>query len=115
MRALALAIALFTATAAQAGDCRFKGELGGLPDMTPACPADLRDFSRRMVECTHWMGEFNGDRSERDAEVNRNLLSLKCGTLEADYVALQKKYDDEPETLKALDDAFNLYEVELGE
>lgn len=68
-----------------------------------ALPKDVRKFVERYETCVHFAGEFNGDGSERDHEVNATMKELRCDKVEQDAVALRRKYARHPDALKALD------------
>lgn len=50
----------------------------------------------RFIQCSdhslHFAGEFNGNHSARDAEVNRRMDALRCNSLPGDLQALRKHY-----------------------
>ena len=55
-------------------------------------PADAQRVADRLDACTHFSGEFNGDGSERDREVNTTMTGLKCDTVEEDVSAIRNRY-----------------------
>ena len=55
-------------------------------------PTPVAKFIERSESCMHFAGEFNGDRSARDAEVNRRMDELHCNALPHDLQALRKHY-----------------------
>lgn len=55
-------------------------------------PADVTAFVERAEMCEHFAGEFNGDQSEHDREVNATMTKLRCDALDADRAGLRKKY-----------------------
>jgi hypothetical protein len=57
----------------------------------------------RHESCVHFAGEFNGDGSERDRDVNATMVELRCDEVEQDEAALRRKYARRPDALKALD------------
>ena len=69
-------------------------------------PREVREFLERHESCVHFAGEFNGDGSARDREVNATMKNLRCDKVEKDAAALRRKYARHPDALKALD-AFN--------
>ena len=42
-------------------------------------PRSTKEVIERAESCLHFAGEFGGDRSERDEEVNREMARLDCG------------------------------------
>jgi len=67
-------------------------------------PKGVTAFIARRTACNHFAGEFNGDRSERDREVNRAMRELRCGALERDETRLAQRHATSPQVLKALTD-----------
>jgi hypothetical protein len=65
-------------------------------------PRDVAAFIERRATCDHFAGEFNGDRSERDRYVTRQMRSLRCDRLDADEAALRRRHATSPTVLKAL-------------
>ncbi|RYY80581.1 MAG: hypothetical protein EOO69_01405 [Moraxellaceae bacterium] len=57
-----------------------------------ALPKEDQQFLKRYELCDHFAGEFNGDRSERDAELNREMAKLRCGSIDQEEKAFRKKY-----------------------
>ena len=55
-------------------------------------PASVAQFIERSENCLHFAGEFGGDGSPRDAEVNREMDKLHCNSLSADLRTLRKRY-----------------------
>ena len=62
--------------------------VSGFPDL----PKDARSVAERFVACVHFSGEFSGDRSERDAEVNKTMRELRCASVEKDLERIRVKY-----------------------
>lgn len=71
-------------------------------------PADARAVIERLAACTHFMGEFSGDGSERDREINAIQAELRCDRIEADADGIQKKYRHDAVVQGALTDAARL-------
>jgi hypothetical protein len=65
-------------------------------------PADVATYMDRRAGCMHWAGEEPYD-ADRRAQINGNLAKLKCGTIDADEVALRRKYASQPSALAAID------------
>ena len=65
-------------------------------------PPDAAAVVERVAACTHFSGEFNGDRSERDREVAAKMDELHCDTVEQASATLREQYGDRPDVLEAL-------------
>lgn len=65
-------------------------------------PVDVAAFAERVEMCEHFAGEFNGDQSEHDREVNATMTKLRCDALDADRASLRKKYRSDEKVRKAL-------------
>ena len=55
-------------------------------------PKSVNAFIQRYSACYHYAGEFNGDGSTRDAQINRQMAQLRCDTIEKDTQQFRKKY-----------------------
>lgn len=55
-------------------------------------PKSVNAFMERYSACYHYAGEFNGDGSARDAQLNRQMAKLRCDNIEKDTSAFRKKY-----------------------
>ncbi|UXY16257.1 hypothetical protein N8I74_04350 [Chitiniphilus purpureus] len=64
-------------------------------------PRDAAALLDRGVNCNHFAGEFNGDRSARDQEINQVLTELRCDQVEREVAAIKRKYRADPAVLKA--------------
>ena len=62
------------------------------PSKNQPLPKSVDAFMERYSACYHYAGEFNGDGSARDAQVNRQMAQLRCDTIEKDTSAFRKKY-----------------------
>ena len=58
----------------------------------PGLPADAARVADRLVACTHFSGEFNGDGSDRDKEVTATMTAMRCDLIERDVAAIREKY-----------------------
>lgn len=65
-------------------------------------PVDVTAFVERVEMCDHFAGEFNGDQSEHDREVNATMTELRCNALDADRASLRKKYRADQNVREAL-------------
>ncbi len=71
-------------------------------------PDDASTVASRLVSCTHFAGEFNGDQSERDKEVAVVMAELRCDTIESEAAAIRRKYSGNTAVMEALDSANEL-------
>lgn len=71
----------------------------------PGLPDDARRVAERLASCTHFAGEINGDKSERDTEVFAAMTALGCDTIDGDASAIRQKYVRNPLVRDALDAA----------
>lgn len=67
-----------------------------------ALPKEAQQFLNRYELCGHFASEFNGDRSERDAELNREMEKLRCGSMDQEEKAFRKKYAHNKKVMAAL-------------
>lgn len=70
-----------------------------------AVPADAQRVAARSSACAHFSGEFNGDRSERDREINAAMTELRCDTIDRDVSVIRDKYPGNQAVHAALDAA----------
>lgn len=83
--------------------------------LTSACPLnasetnqnEIKPLIERIEGCNHFAGEFNGDNSDRDKEVNAEMDKLKCGDVDKDLAIAKEKYKNNSDVLKALEQADN--------
>ena len=68
-------------------------------------PADAQRMADRLSACTHFSGEINGDRSERDREVYAAMTELRCDTIDADVSTMRNQYPGNQAVQAALDAA----------
>ncbi len=55
-------------------------------------PTPVAKFFGRSEGCMHFAGEFNGDRSARDAGIHRRMDELRCNALPHDLQQLRQRY-----------------------
>lgn len=74
-------------------------------DPMETAPSDpLAALEWRSVMCDHFAGEFGGDNSERDREVNARMDELRCGDeLTAEVRALRGTRAGDPDAVARLD------------
>ncbi len=65
-------------------------------------PAPVSRVAERLASCAHFAGEFSGDRSERDAQINRTLTELRCDTVEREAAELRRRYAGDERIQQAL-------------
>ena len=65
-------------------------------------PKSANAFIQRYSACYHYAGEFNGDGSTRDAQLNRQMAKLRCDTIEKDTQQFRKKYAGNKKVMAAL-------------
>lgn len=76
------------------------------PAATPASSdaAALAAYFSKAELCVHFGGEFNGDLSERDREVNTAMADAGCDTLDAETATMRARYAGDAAILKRIDD-----------
>lgn len=79
--------------------------LDSRPSPAAQLPRDAAGVVERLANCTHFMGEFNGDGSEHDKRINATLTELRCGSIEDETAAMRKKYAGNASVQQALDQA----------
>ena len=65
-------------------------------------PKSVNVFIQRYSACYHYAGEFNGDGSARDAQLNRQMAKLRCDTIEKDTQQFRKKHAANKKIMAAL-------------
>lgn len=65
-------------------------------------PRPVTKFIERSENCLHFAGEFGGDGSARDVEVNRRMDELRCNALPHDLKTLHKRYRNDPRVSERL-------------
>ena len=72
------------------------------PSKSQVLPKSANAFIQRYSACYHYAGEFNGDGSARDAQLNRQMAKLRCDTIEKDTQQFRKKYAGNKKVMAAL-------------
>lgn len=72
------------------------------PDDALRLPAEVAGIAGRLASCAHFAGEFSGDGSPRDAQINRTMTELRCDTLEHEAASLRRRYPDDRRVETAL-------------
>lgn len=72
------------------------------PSKSQVLPKSANAFIQRYSACYHYAGEFNGDGSTRDAQLNRQMAKLRCDTIEKDTQQFRKKYAANKKVMAAL-------------
>ena len=62
------------------------------PSKSQVLPKSANAFIQRYSACYHYAGEFNGDGSIRDTQLNRQMAKLRCDIIEKDTQQFRKKY-----------------------
>ncbi len=65
-------------------------------------PKDILAFLPRFSDCLHFAGEFGGDRSERDKEINKTMRQLKCHQINRKLARLTNAHKNNPDALMLL-------------
>jgi len=65
-------------------------------------PNSIQALVTRAEQCKHFAGEFSGDQSVRDKEINNQMQTLGCDTLSRDIASEQQRYLDNPEIQRTL-------------
>ena len=65
-------------------------------------PAPVQAFIVRRATCNHWSGEEPYD-DERARQIARALGSLKCNRIEADELALRRRYAAHADLIALID------------
>ena len=107
LRAL-LVVMLALASSAQAIDEGSPVEGDEALARYPNLPRDAAIVAYRLEQCVHFAGEFNGDGSEHDAEVNRIMVELRCDTIKQEALDLRSRYRDSEAVLQAMAPADDL-------
>jgi hypothetical protein len=68
-------------------------------------PPDVILMRDRLTMCKHYAGEFNGDGSKRDKEINASMKKLKCDKVRNDFKVTRKRYANNDIIANALDSA----------
>jgi len=88
----------------------FSNEFGNLPqvrEITSGQPKDVVSLIERIVECNHWSGEepYNRDRA---AEIREAVERARCGSLDSEEQAIERKYEGNNKVLEAIKKATEL-------
>jgi hypothetical protein len=68
-------------------------------------PPEVILMRDRLTMCKHYAGEFNGDGSKRDKELNVSMKKLKCDKVHNDFKVIRKRYANNDVIANALDSA----------
>ena len=68
---------------------------------SPKIAKEARPFIIKRQGCDHFRGEYGGEDTERQKQINEQVAKLCTGT-DAELKRLRAKYADQPETMKAL-------------
>lgn len=70
-------------------------------------PTDARDVAERLASCSHFYGEIGGE-PDRDKEIMKLMLYLRCGTIDDEAAAIRSKYATDKAVQDALTQAASL-------
>jgi hypothetical protein len=65
-------------------------------------PPDAAQVVDKLAACTHFAGEFGGDKSQRDREVAAAIVQLHCETIDQDVLRIVTKYPGNKKLVDAL-------------
>lgn len=71
-------------------------------------PSEVSAIVDRLTSCTHFLGEFDGDRSAHDKQIAAIIGDLRCETVEQDAENIRGKYAGNRAVLEALERASEL-------
>lgn len=97
--------------AATTKTCTQTGEKDGKLEFAN-CPPAVTDFLNRAVTCQHFAGEINGDKSERDREVQAIMTKNRCGTIAKQRSHLEAKYVKDAGVMATISNTFADYIME---
>ena len=101
-RSFALVCLLLASCASTANLSKALGEKDPWVPGFPNLPEDARQVVERVAGCSHFAGEFNGDRSQRDKDVVAAETKLRCETVDQDAAAIRQKYSGNTSVQDAL-------------
>jgi hypothetical protein len=79
-----------------------------IEDPLKSTPPEVVALAKRGLECRNWSTvEISGEAT--DTTVSRAFDDLHCDSLDAEVVALRRKYAQSPPTLRALNSARKLF------
>ncbi len=79
------------------------GDLPQVKEITSGQPGDVVAFIERRAECNHWAGEEGGSyEKERAEQISQAVEKARCGSLDSDQQALERKYKDNKGVLDAI-------------
>lgn len=67
-----------------------------------AIPVAVHQLIKQAELCEHFAGELNGDRSERDSEMNAQLQKNNCGAVPVQIKAPKVRHKNDPSIVKLL-------------
>lgn len=101
LKAISLAVALLIMQTVQAIEPQDPADIEA---MKKGKPKDVASFISRSFGCWHFGGEEAYD-AERAKELQAAVEQLKCNRLAEDEAKLRHKYRNNPDILKAIDNA----------
>jgi len=88
----------------------FANDFGNLPqvkEITRGQPKDVVAFIERIAECNHWSGEEPFDKA-RAEQIRKAVAKARCGSLDSDEQAIERKYRGNKKVLNAIGSAKKL-------
>ena len=79
-------------------------EFGSLPqvkEITRGQPQDVAALIERITECNHWSDEDPYDK-ERAEQIRKAVTKARCGGLDSDEQAIERKYKGNNKVLDAI-------------
>lgn len=76
------------------------------------CPAEVQALIDRALMCQHWTGEEPYDEA-RGHEIETAITELKCDVLSLEHDRLLKKYKDQHDVRRTLQEADREYNLEF--
>lgn len=70
---------------------------------TKKLPSDVQKIIKKAQHCYYLSGEFNGDGSERDKDINKLLMRNKCVDISKKLHTLKIKYKRQRDVLISLE------------
>ena len=95
----------FFAVQVQAGSLSAEDPWKNYDKVKNALPKDAAVTLERAVDCYHLSGEFDGDQSDADKAVTKQMEQLKCDTVDENILEIKKKYKSDA----AVQRAFKIY------
>lgn len=102
MKVLLIGVLSFLVLAVSVG--AFANEFGNLPqvnEITRGQPKDVVVLIERIAECNHWSNEEPYDK-ERAEQIREGVTKARCGSLDSDERAIERKYKGKKKVLDGI-------------